>query len=69
VVVVVVEVVVDVGTVVVDVVDVVDVVGLVVDAVGNVMMSDPSPVESSVSEPVTAPGVLLFAPDLLATQR
>jgi hypothetical protein len=66
VVVVVVEVVVDVGTVVVDVVDVV---GLVVDAVGNVMMSDPSPVESSVSEPVTAPGVLLFAPDLLATQR
>jgi hypothetical protein len=37
--------------------------------VGRVAMSAPFPVESSVSDPVLAPGVLELAPDRLATQR
>ena len=49
------------------VVDVVVVTG--VDGAGNVAMRAPLPVESSVSEPVAAPGVWLLAPDRLATQR
>ena len=53
--------------VVVDVVDVVVVVEFVVEF-GKVLMSEPSPVESSVSDPVRAPGVALLAPDRLATQ-
>lgn len=52
------------GRVVVEVVVVDKVVG-----VGNVMIKAPLPVDSSVSEPVFAPGVELFAPDRLATQR
>ena len=52
-----------------DVVVVVPVVGTDVDAVGKVVISEPSPVESSVSDPVAAPGVLLLAPDRLATHK
>ena len=37
--------------------------------VGRVVISAPLPVESSVSDPVLAPGVLELAPDRLATQR
>lgn len=58
--------------VVVVVVVVVEVVVVVVEDVGgrgNVMINAPLPVESSVSEPVLAPGVALLAPERLATQR
>lgn len=53
---------------------VVVVVVVVVDEVeaggsGTVMISAPLSVESSVSDPVLAPGVMLFAPERLATQR
>jgi hypothetical protein len=36
---------------------------------GSVVINEPSPVDSSVSDPVCAPGVALLAPDRLATQR
>jgi hypothetical protein len=36
---------------------------------GRVVMSAPLPVLSSVSDPVFAPGVLLLAPDWLATHK
>jgi len=36
---------------------------------GYVAISAPLPVDISVSDPVCAPGVLLLAPDRLATQR
>ena len=47
----------------------VSVVGTDVDADGKVVISEPSPVESSVNDPVAAPGVLLLAPDRLATHK
>ena len=45
------------------------VVGAVEFECGSVVMSVPPSVESSVIDPVLAPGVALLAPERLATQR
>lgn len=50
------------------VVDVVEVV-VVLDGAGNVAMRSPDVIDISVNDPVAAPGVVLFAPERLATQR
>jgi hypothetical protein len=39
------------------------------DGAGYVAMSDPSPIDISVRDPVLAAGVWLLAPERLATQR
>jgi hypothetical protein len=47
----------------------VDVVVETVVGIGTVAISEPSPVDSSVSDPDRAPGVALLAPERLATHR